>query len=188
MELTQDKINLIERVVKANRKFPGNEDLYEDFFNETCKRSLAVLNNVESQYALETYLRKIATTSIITVLKNSGRLRRTKGKYMATNEVVVESFETPAASVSTGVFYVDVDVKNVPEDLVIRKEILEKIVTAVNKLALDAPQKQYLELFSMRYTKNMSQKQIAGELGLSQSEVSKRLMRLMEGVKQAFGQ
>ena len=77
MELTQDKIDLISKIIKNDRKYPNNEDLYDDFFNETCKRSVAILNAVESETTLEAYLKRVVTTSIVTVLKDSGRLRRT---------------------------------------------------------------------------------------------------------------
>ena len=38
----------------------------------------------------------------------------------------------------------------------------------------------------LRYEKGMTQKEIAQELNLSQSEVCKRLFRLMEKIKTAF--
>ena len=70
MELAQDKIDLIEKIIKSDRKFADNEDLYDDFFNETCKRSLIIVKTVKSDETLEAYLRKIVTTSILNVLKN----------------------------------------------------------------------------------------------------------------------
>ena len=73
MELAQDKIDLIEKIIKSDRKFANNEDLYDDFFNETCKRSLLIVKTVTSDVTLEAYLKKIATTSILNVLKNEGR-------------------------------------------------------------------------------------------------------------------
>ncbi len=188
MELTQNKLDLIERLVKTNRKYAGNEDLYEDFFNETCRRSFAIISSLDSEAALETYLRKIVTTSIITVLRNSGRIRRSKGKYIASGETSIEEIKavkTPAAP-PPATFYKDIEVKNIPEDLVVRKEILDKIYSTVQEIAAQSPDKQYLELFDMRYTRHMGQKSMAGALGISQLEVSKRLMKLMEGVKLAF--
>ena len=81
MELAQDKIDLIEKIIKSDRKFANNEDLYDDFFNETCKRSFLIVKTVSSDVTLEAYLRKIATTSILNVLKSEGRLRRTRSGY-----------------------------------------------------------------------------------------------------------
>lgn len=87
MDLTQDKIDLISKIIRNDRKFPNNEDLFDDFFNETCQRSALVFDTLENPVALETYLRKIVTTSIINVLKDSGRLRRTRTGYMPVKEV-----------------------------------------------------------------------------------------------------
>ena len=87
MELTQDKIDLISKIIKNDRKYSNNEDLYDDFFNETCKRSVGILEAVDSEATLEIYLKRVATTAIINVLKDSGRLRRSRTGYMSTKEV-----------------------------------------------------------------------------------------------------
>lgn len=58
MELAQDKIDLIEKIIKNDRKFANNEDLFDDFFNETCKRSLLIVKTVTSDATLEAYLKK----------------------------------------------------------------------------------------------------------------------------------
>ena len=92
VELEQDKIDLIEKIIKNDRKYPNNEDLYDDFFNETYKRSLAIVKTVTSDITLEAYLRKIVTTSILNVLKNEGRLRRTQVGFQPTK---TESLDTP---------------------------------------------------------------------------------------------
>ena len=47
MELAQEKIDLISRIIKGDRKYPNNEDLYEDFFNETYKRSVSIINAID---------------------------------------------------------------------------------------------------------------------------------------------
>ncbi len=77
VELEQDKIELIKKIITTDKKYVDNEDLYDDFFNETYKRSFLIMKSVKNEASLEAYLRKIATTSIINVLKDSGRLRRT---------------------------------------------------------------------------------------------------------------
>ncbi len=190
MELAQDKIDLIEKIIKSDRKFTNNEDLYDDFFNETCKRSLLIVKTVTSDDTLEAYLRKIATTSILNVLKNEGRLRRTKSGYMSTNEV---SLESPASTTVTDyskveIRYENINIQETPEDVVIKKDILQNIVNAVYKIDEETPDKNYYRLYYLRYEKGMTQNEIAKELNLSQSEVSKRLFKLLEKVKQAFNQ
>ena len=188
VELAQDKIDLIEKIIKSDRKFVNNEDLYDDFFNETCKRSFLIVKTVSSDATLEAYLRKIATTSILNVLKNEGRLRRTKSGYMSTKDVSLDTaVQTSVPDYSNiKVENEPVDIKDTPEDLAIKKDILQIIVDTVYEVHESNPDKNYLKLYDLRYEKGMTQKEIAEELNLSQSEVSKRLFKLMEKVKQAF--
>ncbi len=188
MELAQDKIDLIEKVIKNNRKFANNEDLYDDFFNETCKRSLLIVKTVTSDDTLEAYLRKIATTSILNVLKNEGRLRRTKSGYMSTHVQPLETVESsglPDYS-KIKISYEPIAIQDTPEDVAVKKEILQIIVDSVFEVDEQEPEKQYAKLYDLRYEKGMTQKEIAEELSISQSEVSKRLFKLMEKVKQTF--
>ena len=187
MELAQDKIDLIEKITKSDRKFANNEDLYDDFFNETCKRSLLIVKTVTSDATLEAYLRKIATTSILNVLKSEGRLRRTKSGYMSVKEVPLETTSSLTDYSHVTVTYEPVDIQETPEDLAVKKDILQTIVDTVYEIDQNSPDKNYLKLYNLRYQDGLTQKEIADELNISQSEVSKRLFKLMNKVKQAFG-
>lgn len=192
MEFTQDKIDLIERIIKNDRKFANNEDLYDDFFNETCKRSLNIVKTITSDATLEAYLKKIANTSILNVLKDSGRLRRTKEGFTPTKEVSIEQLQNEHNSntgniyANTKIMYEPVNIKETPEDILLKKEILQHVLTSLEKINNDNPDKKYLQIFKLRYDNGMTQKEIATEMDLSQSEVSKRLFKLMEKIKQAF--
>ncbi len=190
MELAQDKIDLIAKIIKSNRKFANNEDLYDDFLNETCKRSLLIVKTVTSDETLEAYLRKIVTTSILNVLKNEGRLRRTKSGYMSTKEVPLESAVTSSLPdySQIQINYDPVNIQETPEDIAVKKDILQKIIDTVNKIDEENPDKNYYKIYYLRYEKGMTQNEIAKDLDLSQSEVSKRLFKLMDKVKQAFNQ
>lgn len=264
MELTQDKIDLIGKIIKRDKKYPNNEDLFDDFFNETCKRSVAIFENLENESTLETYLRRVVTTSIINVLKDSGRLRRTKTSYVPTKEVSLESLGSVAYSeepvVSTqqsaknsdvesimsesetqewlsgdadietlnveelsaetyeemtpdsvldrviedaapvenvveeekvvapdystfNVSYLNVKIPKTPEDIAIQKEALEFVADTIKHIDEQNPEECYLQIYNLRYDKGMTQSEIATELGISQSEVSKRLFGLISKVK-----
>lgn len=185
MELAQDKINLIEKIIKTNKKYANNEDLYDDFFNETCRRSLRIVEAISSDTTLEAYLRKIATTSILNVLKNEGRLRRTRSGYQQNNTISLDDIVDYS---KVEISYPSVHIQNTPENLAVEKDILQKIIDSVCAIDKENPDKKYLELYRLRYEKYLTQKEIASELNLSQSEISKRLFRLMETVKQAFNQ
>lgn len=190
MELTQEKLNLIERIIKNDRKFANNEDLYDDFFSEMCKRSMPIVNTITSDVTLEAYLRKIATTSILNVLKDSGRLRRTRDGFTQVNEVSLEAHSPQNSSQENysdvQISYPVVDYDSNPEDIAVQKEILQKIVDAIYLINEAEPDKQYLRIYKLRYDEGMTQKEIASEMSLSQSEISKRLFKLMEKVKEAF--
>ena len=67
-----------------------------------------------------------------------------------------------------------------------KKEILQHVMTSLYEIDEAEPDKKYLQMFKLRYDNGMTQKEIARELNLSQSEVSKRLFKLMEKIKQAF--
>ena len=183
MEIAQDKIDLIGKIIRNDRKYPNNEDLYEDFLNETCKRSVAIIDAIDSDVTLEAYLRRVVTTSIINVLKDSGRLKRTRSGYMSTSELSFEE-ETPAIDYSNVVIsYSNVKIPENPEEITIQKEILTFVADTIKKIDAEEPEKDYLRIYTLRYDKGMTQKEIASELYISQSEVSKRLYKLMEKVR-----
>ena len=185
MDLAQDKLDLIEKIIRNDRKFSNNEDLFDDFFNETCKRSLGIVKIVTSDAALEAYLKKIATTSIINVLKDSGRLRRTKSGFTKTNEVTID--ETISGKYTdVKISYGDFNVEISPEEIAVKKETIKQVASLICKIDEEEPNKQYLQIYKLRYDNGMTQKEISEELGLSQSEVSKRLFKLMKKVKESF--
>ena len=68
----------------------------------------------------------------------------------------------------------------------LKDEILNQIANIVLNINYSEPNKQYLQIYKLRYDKGMTQKEISEELSLSQSEVSKRLFNLMEKVRQSF--
>lgn len=188
MELEKDKVELIKKIITSDKKYTDNEDLFDDFFNETYKRSFLIMKTVKNDASLEFYLRKIVTTSIINVLKDSGRVQRTsEGFIPAKEESLDEVIRTTYNKYSNiNVNYDIVDLRDGPEEIVIKKDLLRNLVDTVAIASTVNPAKQYMELYQMRYVKGLKQKQIAQELNLSQGEVSKRLMELMEEVKKSF--
>ena len=189
VELTQDKTDLIEKIIKNDRKFSGNEDLYDDFFNETSKRSLLIVESVTTPNILEAYLRRIASTAILNVLKDEGRLRRTAEGFTKVETVPVSDgaqIEYRNEYADIQISYEPIDIKDTPEDAFIKKEILQSIINAVYDVDCKNPEKQYLKLFNYRFENGLTQREIAQEMGISQSEVSKRLFKLMDEVKKTF--
>ena len=185
MDLAQDKLDLIEKIIKSDRKYSNNEDLFEDFFSETCRRSLGIIEVVSSNKALEGYIKKIATTSILNVLKDSGRLKRTKNGYLPIMEVPADENVLNDYSDSL-ISYSNFNSSFNPEELVVQNDIIKRVSAILIKIDDSEPEKQYLKIYKLRYDLGMTQKEISEELGLSQSEVSKRLFKLMKRVKESF--
>ena len=194
MELQlEEQRSLIEKYVRSNIKFKDNEDLFEDFCNEAFQKSYIVFNSNSDIQRIENYVSKVVNTSILSVLKDSGRLKRTSSGYIRTREISLDSVKhIEPVSVPVGSQYMELpkefvydiqDPKSLVEEKVITKEILQKIADSVCVLHSENPDKCYLEIYSCRYIKGMKQKQIAEELNLSQSEVSKRLMTLADRIK-----
>ena len=189
MELSQEHIELLEKFIKADRKFVGNEDLFEDFFAESSNRTVSLLDTITDESAIAPYLKKVVSTSIIIVLKNQGRVRRTHDSFVSTNELCLEdNYPTGKKDFkNTIVNYDFIDVSPNPEEIVIQKDILQRVYDAVMVAHTTNISKQFLDLYDLRYVQGKKQSEIAKILNLSQSEVSKRLLELMEQVKMALG-
>lgn len=184
--LTPEKKLLIEKCIKNNKKFQNNEDLYDDFFNETYKNALSLLKAVSSEATIELYLKRVVTSSMINVLKDSGRLRRTSQGYQATPSVPIDSvLDTYNPEyLNTRIIFKNVQLEDNPEDAFIKRELLKNITRILNEIEKKEPDKQYLTLFKLRYEDGLTQNEIALKLGISQSEVSKKLFKLMAKVKE----
>lgn len=185
MKLAQEQLELIEKLIKSDSKFSNNEDLYEDFFNETYKRTQSIIETIDDISTLESYLKKIVSTSIVLVLKDLGRVRRTKSSYVSTKEILTSeqpSYEnTDYSNVVVNYDFIDIDSN--PEEIVLKKDLLQKVYDSVVLAHNDNIEKQFLELYEYRYVEEKKQSEIATLMNLSQSEVSKRLLDLTEYVK-----
>ena len=198
MDTINEQRELIEKLVKSNNKFKGNEDLIEDFCSETYKRSYSLFDNVNIK-DIENYIAKVANTAILTVLKQNGRVRRRDNKYVSTHEVlinpvpskiqepeiVVEKMPEPAVVYEPFV-YDSADPRDSFEEKVVRKDLLQKIVDIVLIAQKENPSKEFLKIFYLRYIKEFKQKEIAEEVNISQAEVSKRLIEILRIVKSHF--
>lgn len=253
----EEQRNLIAKFVKSNIKFQGNEDLFEDFCNEAYQKSYIIFNSAAPIRKIESYVQKVVNTSIIGVLKDSGRLKRTTTGFVKVKEIPfvdepikpqqeihlthyeqptpkVQQIQQPTEQVKeqpksvlqqpqaavkqaeinsavlpeikpavqkviepikefqslpskekiTSEYVIDIeDPRENIEEEIIKKDLLQRIADAVCVIHSDNPSKLYLQIYEARYTRGLKQKDIASTLGISQSEVSKRLIELSELIK-----
>lgn len=182
MLLVEEQRSLIEKIVRGNKNFRGNEDLFEDFCSEAFQKSYMIFNSSSNIQKIERYVSKVVHTSILSVLKNSGRIRRSNDGYVPTKEIKVPEFNS-AVTVKTQPlgpdFILDFpDPKDSAEEILITKDCLQKIADAVCIIHKEIPSQLFLDIFYLRYVKGLKQTEISKSLNLSQSEISKRLMQL----------
>ena len=185
MELSQKHLELIKKLVRSDKKFQGNEDLYDDFFNETCKRSLPIIETMGDSDALEAYLKKITSTSIVVVLKDMDRVRRSHNSYVNNDKIVkTDDIKTTNANIQpfeVNYNFINVDIN--PEKIAEKKDLLQSVYDSMIIAHTQHIEKQYLELYELRYIEEKKQSEIAEMMNISQSQVSKRLLELMTEIK-----
>ena len=64
--------DLIESLVKSHRKYSGCEDILEDIVNDVYEHAKVILNTVDNESVITSYLNKIVSTSMITVPRKMG--------------------------------------------------------------------------------------------------------------------
>ncbi len=182
MLLVDEQRLLIEKIVRANKNFAGNEDLFEDFCSEAFQKCYIIFNSDNNIEKIESYAGKVVNTSILSVLKNSGRVRRAAKGYVPTKEIKVPQFSSDTVvkpSISGPSYVLDFpDPKQTVEEILITKDCLQRIADAVCVFHKELPSRCFYDIFYLRYIKGLKQSEIAKNLELSQSEVSKRLMQL----------
>lgn len=177
MVITGEYKTLIEKMVLANRRFSGNEDLLEDFCAEAYERSLFILKKTDDISRIENYLQKIISSAIISVLKSSGRITRNANGYQSLAKTTI-SIENP---LDNGFLEIKDPTINFVEKIT-EEETLKEIYNYVLKFDAANPTQQFGKIFYMKYVQNKKQREIASILEISQGEVSKRLLDLIKKI------
>ena len=79
MENKTKNRELIENAVRQSPGFRANQDLFEEMVDESLKRLESFLENSD-QASSEVYIKKIVSTVIIEIMKNSAKIREEKSK------------------------------------------------------------------------------------------------------------
>ncbi len=177
--ITQEYKSLIEEMVVANKRFVGNEDLFEDFCAEALERSMFLVNRANEVKQVKNYLSRIISTAIISVLKSSGRITRTAEGYSK----VLQTSLTTENPLDDGLWDIKDPAINFVETIT-EKETLQEIYEIVSEVDMENSQEEFYKIFYMKYIQGKKQREIAAALGISQGEVSKRLFVLMKKINE----
>lgn len=178
------------KYIKSNAKYQGNEDLCEDFLAESLRRSYSVLESVDDISFIEPYLKKVVNTSILTVLKNSGRVQRIRNSFVSAPKVIsFDELESAIQIEPQTRKSSEFTVENIPDpkvdfsETVANKDLLTQVCNAVLVANSTDKSKRYYDIFVKRYVDLKKQSEIAQELEISQSQVCKRIYELVQIIK-----
>ena len=72
MEKTNKYYGVIEDLVKQNRKYQGLEPILDDIIDDVYSHSEVIINSINNDSVIQSYLAKVVSTSVITVPKRLG--------------------------------------------------------------------------------------------------------------------
>ena len=178
------------KYIKSNAKYQGNEDLCEDFLAESLRRSYSVLESVDDISFIEPYLKKVVNTSILTVLKNSGRVQRIRNSFVSAPKVIsFDELESAIQIEPQTRKSSEFTVENIPDpkvdfsETVANKDLLTQVCNAVLVANSTDKSKRYYDIFVKRYVDLKKQSEIAQELEISHSQVCKSIYELVQIIK-----
>lgn len=181
MVITEEYKDIIIKLVTSNKRFAGNEDLYEDFCAEALEKSLFILRKSTEIEKVGNYLSRIVSSAMLNVLKSSGRVTRCSSGYKNVTQTV--SLENP---LDNGF----IDIKDPAihfEEKIADDETLREIYSCILKFDRLEPEQKFGLIFYMKYVEGKKQREIASALNISQGEVSKRLFALMQKISNELG-
>ena len=118
---------------------------------------------------------------IATIISEASNLLKNLNEYI---NIIYEFIQSKISKIDLNKLQVSEELKTIFDNST--QDILQKISDAVYEIDKQTPEKNYLQLYYLRYEQGLTQREIAENLNLSQSEVSKRLFKLMSEVKQAL--
>ena len=69
--------DFVEQLIKENRKFEGNEGIFDEVVEDVYARAATILETVRNDDVIKSYLRKAVSTSLISVIKKNNLNTRT---------------------------------------------------------------------------------------------------------------
>lgn len=185
----ENQVKIIQQLIRNNEQFIGNEDIFEEFTSEAYSKLHVFINSIKDLTKIEGYASKIVNTSMLSVLKRKGRLKRMNSNFVALKTIpfdvsnINDVIKNSDLKYEEKIMYELVDPKFSYTQPVENKELLQSIVKSVIEINKDYPNEQYLKLYKLRYVNKKTQNQISFELNIAQNEVAKRLIELGNLIK-----
>ena len=174
--------NLIESIIKNNRRFSGNEDLFEHLFKETIKRARPILATVEDINNAEVYLNKIVNIVILDAIKNKKSLKIHQNNVTPVIDQDFTSAKTYELDDQEEIIINIPDPASEIKCKITTEEEIRQIKDLILSFNTKERSKKYYAIFIMHYIDGLDQSEIAARLGINEEEVSKRLVELTQKI------
>lgn len=160
MQYKQEHKEFIENIIKKSPGFKGNEGLLEEMADETFKKSSSLIENQQDITKLEIYIKKIARSVVMDTIKY--------GK---------PQYDTDA----DGKLIYDVNVPDynkADEVDFIEDEKINAVKDKLIELDIKNPQKNFKQIFELRFVREMNCREIAEKLIMDEKDVSAVLLEI----------
>ena len=144
MNAEKEYSTIIKDIITQNKRYAGNEDLLDAFFDETVKRTKSIVSLLKDDEKILSYILRVSNSAVIKVLKDNDRL----GSY----RIPHVSYSAPAPSVQQedpqqyDEVYVEHQTQELPvEDVVAAEEPMPAMQTAVNQVEEELPAVENIE-------------------------------------------
>jgi hypothetical protein len=189
---------IIKDIIENNKYYIGNEYLFNEFCDEIYQRTYLILSTKNNEEDLKQYLKETIDKIMLNVLKKHQSPAYPKQSNSTSKSEIISLKKM----MSTGTIdkinlrkdmqssqqennpyseIVDPVVYLTEKDL--NKKAIQSIINTVYEIHEQMPHCYYFQIFYYKYFQRLKQAQIAQKLGITQAELSKRLLELIETMK-----
>ena len=137
MEKTNKYYGVIEDLVKQNRKYQGLEPILDDIIDDVYSHSEVIINSINNDSVIQSYLAKVVSTSVITVPKRLGFQQEVQRKTVDAQQVLENVVHKQEKAVNT--VLVDKMINNIAFDDKEEEPSLEESLS-LGELEVSEPQ------------------------------------------------
>ena len=141
MEKTNKYYNVIETLVKQNKKYQGLEAILDDIIDDVYSHSEVIINSINNDGVIQSYLEKVVSTSIITVPKKMGFHPEIKHRTIDAQQILENATQRRAEKVNTEL--VDKMINNITPE---REEVPSETPETTSELTELEPEESVLTL------------------------------------------
>lgn len=141
MEKTNKYYNVIETLVKQNKKYQGLEAILDDIIDDVYSHSEVIINSINNDGVIQSYLEKVVSTSIITVPKKMGFHPEIKHRTIDAQQILENAAQRRAEKVNTEL--VDKMINNIAPE---REEVPSETPETTSELTELEPEESVLTL------------------------------------------